>query len=382
MVVSIENNFVPKIQNDTLIIPKGRITIRKEEFLNAYGFSSVLFEGNRVYKIGESAFAGNNDLINVELPDNIIEVSERAFEHCKNLTSVKLPKDLKIINMELFADCPNLQQVIFPKKIYEIGYEAFLNCESLEYVTIPEVKCIQDYAFKNCTSLKSITLCDNIEEIGEYAFYGCDNLEEILFRGKNIIEYLDERGTITKDMEEIAEDIRLSKEDTMKIYSKLFATTPDILAKDINDTFNNQYAKNRLIIKTPSASTFEISMLVLKDGVYLDYYYSTNNGIKEKISKAPITEFDLDLFINCMQNMLFNESLTENSTQLFYMCPVAALEPTEISFEDLQSSLDKLKETRDIEMFCREIGIYPITTNRTQTLEESKLQAPEYDDLE
>ena len=58
--------------------------------------------------IGEKAFADNDDIVSVKIPDTVEEIKARAFARCKNLESIKGGKMLKKIDAVVFVNSPKL----------------------------------------------------------------------------------------------------------------------------------------------------------------------------------------------------------------------------------------------------------------------------------
>jgi len=68
------------------VLPAGTVTIREEAFMGTAVEEYVLPEGVEV--IGSRAFAGNNNLKLINIPDSVTEISADAFEGCDNLTII------------------------------------------------------------------------------------------------------------------------------------------------------------------------------------------------------------------------------------------------------------------------------------------------------
>lgn len=106
--------------------------------------------GDRVTKIRARAFAGNNNLISVQIPETVQVIGEGAFEQCKNLESVNLPSKITIIHSYTFSGCEKLKGVEIPAGVYHIGEEAFADCVSFESIVIPaSVTKIGAFAFRD-----------------------------------------------------------------------------------------------------------------------------------------------------------------------------------------------------------------------------------------
>ena len=83
------------------------------------------------------AFAENETLQSVVLPDTLTSIGDMTFVGCPNLASVTIPDGVKEIGDMAFGGC-GLTSVTIPGSVKEIGAAAFMGCQSLTEVTLPE----------------------------------------------------------------------------------------------------------------------------------------------------------------------------------------------------------------------------------------------------
>lgn len=168
--------------------------------------------GNKVTKIGWSAFEWCENIVNVNIPNTVTSIDSYAFSACSNLKNITFSNNLKKIDYASFSGCTSLTSVSFPASLTEIGRRAFrdceklasaslnngliniddsafYNCKSLSNINIPNsVKNIEDQAFENCTSLKTVSIGYGTENVTTYyysAFAGCSSLESITIHSNN-----------------------------------------------------------------------------------------------------------------------------------------------------------------------------------------------------
>ena len=185
---------------------------------DAYGsyinvaFNTVIIERG-VTSIGEEAFWGCDNIIEITIPYTVENIGKRAFWGCDALTYINteygyytsengvlfknkdtlvycaktqrgmyvIPNTVTNIEEDAFEDCKNLISIIIPNSVKSIGCGAFRGCENLTSIIIPEsVTRIEGEAFCGCKSLISIAIPNSVTSIGEYAFYGCNNLKSII----------------------------------------------------------------------------------------------------------------------------------------------------------------------------------------------------------
>ncbi len=114
------------------------------------------FEGGS-YAIHRDAFAYNDAIVEVTVPDSVTSLGMEAFYTCRNLERVTLGDGVKSVGAYAFTNCDRLSGVDLGKGVEEI----------------------QTFAFAFCRSLVSLTLPERLQSIGEKAFNDCHKLVEI-----------------------------------------------------------------------------------------------------------------------------------------------------------------------------------------------------------
>lgn len=90
--------------------------------------------GNGVKSLGERAFEGCFDLVEVTCGNGLTSIEEYAFRECVALTSVSLPESLLTIGESAFSQCSALTEFTIPSGVEEIGQNAFQICQKLSAV--------------------------------------------------------------------------------------------------------------------------------------------------------------------------------------------------------------------------------------------------------
>jgi hypothetical protein len=114
----------------------------------------------------------------VTIPDSIYgfpvtAIGGNAFANNDSLTSIVIPNSVTNIGVEAFYNCAGLASVTMPNGIISIGAEAFYNCASLASVAFPQsLASIGAGAFDNCLSLTSLVFSGNEPTLGNAAFAG------------------------------------------------------------------------------------------------------------------------------------------------------------------------------------------------------------------
>lgn len=186
-----------------------------------------VIDGHVVTKIAEEAFAGNETLQSVYIPDSVTSIGDHAFYNCFNLVEVEgaasaiyvgqeilegtqwqasCETDLAVLSgriavdviyenasvvipdgVEVLADCLFLEnetvvQVEMPKSVLYVGNSCFACCTALADVHLSSgLRQIRDSAFYECTALELAEFPNTLISIGNQAFYGCTAIDSISF---------------------------------------------------------------------------------------------------------------------------------------------------------------------------------------------------------
>ena len=164
------------------------------EISSYYGTASELeipgeYEGQPVVSIGDSAFAGCEELVSVTVPESVKSIGMSAFRDCYGLKSLSVPDGVMYIGSYAFDDCNRLQY-----NEYEDAY--YLGNEKNPYVVLVETKYISkiaynihpettrvicDSAFAVCETLNNVTIPESVKYIYGYAFSECSLLTDVVF---------------------------------------------------------------------------------------------------------------------------------------------------------------------------------------------------------
>ena len=140
---------------------------------------SVKF-GNNLNAIGDSAFAFNTELKEIELPEELETIGKKAFFYCKGMEKIVFNDKLVSLGESAFVNCFSLMSVELPDSINSIGKSAFESCDALASVKLPDsLSRIEDYTFLGCDALTEINFGNSLEYIGNRAFAYCDQLNGI-----------------------------------------------------------------------------------------------------------------------------------------------------------------------------------------------------------
>ncbi len=131
-------------------------------------------DGLPVKSAGDNAFAGNQNITSIKLPDTLTSIGKGAFWGDTALTSITIPDGVTQIKDETFLNCMSLSNVFLPDTLKSIGVRAFYNCNNMISVKIPEsVNKIGSQAFDSCRQLRYINVPDGVTILEQGVFSNC-----------------------------------------------------------------------------------------------------------------------------------------------------------------------------------------------------------------
>ncbi len=116
--------------------------------------------------IGSEAFAGNDKLNVVYLPETVKIIEERAFAGSSIRKLFAHQSVLEEISESAFAECHGLIQVDLPRSLATVAKNAFYYCEALKTVNFRgNTQNIDEFAFDACEKVTIRTDSENLHVI-------------------------------------------------------------------------------------------------------------------------------------------------------------------------------------------------------------------------
>lgn len=192
-------DLIRKIQAQIL----GNFLISGTVLLEYRGSEERVVVPDGITVIGERAFAGNEAVDRVILPESVEFIEEGAFCDCLVLQTINFPSGIKKIGNSAFENCVKLIRAILPEELTEIKPGTFNRCRLLNEVHFGNhLQKIGDSAFYGCCKLKEATLPHDLKIIGSMAFYQCSSLREIvlppsvIYLGSNVFTHSGIRNAV------------------------------------------------------------------------------------------------------------------------------------------------------------------------------------------
>lgn len=121
-----------------------------EEYVGPGGLVVIPSEidGEAIHEIAARAFFKNLDISGVIIPEGIEKIGNNAFEGCANLVELELPYSLYYLGATVFGSCIGIEKVVIPSGVTVVPYGTFTGCNAL----------------------KDIKFSNGVEEIHQFAF--------------------------------------------------------------------------------------------------------------------------------------------------------------------------------------------------------------------
>lgn len=160
----------------TVIIPEGVKKIGAYAFANLTALEKVVLP-TTLEAIEYGAFYGCVKLTEVEGIEHVKLINKEAFFGC-NLTDTLSLDSAHAISDYAFAGNEYLKEVILPETLRSIGAYAFYQDKRIEKVTINAVKVKYGaYVFADCSAITELSINSAVIPTG--AFSGCSSLEQL-----------------------------------------------------------------------------------------------------------------------------------------------------------------------------------------------------------
>ena len=154
---------------EEIVLPSTLTEIDYGAFYGCKKLTKITFSGeNNLKIINKEAFAGCDITGQLDLPSAYV-ISDYAFANNQNLTGIKLPETLQTIGAYAFANCAKLSKVDINADKVKFGDYAFLGCTALTNFEVNS-SLIPAGMFYRCTNLKEVTIGPDVKAINEFAF--------------------------------------------------------------------------------------------------------------------------------------------------------------------------------------------------------------------
>ena len=166
---SIDGVLYDKNQDEVLCFPTAKSPVAIKDTISYIGddaYSSCKYFGE-----------------NLIIPENIIRIGSSAFSVIDNLKTVTLGSNVTVMGQGAFAGCLNLVEVNLNEVLTSISPYCF-ECSNIASLSLPSsITSIGKYAFESCQLLESLTINRGLTSIGDDVFQHCDNLSALNYEG-------------------------------------------------------------------------------------------------------------------------------------------------------------------------------------------------------
>ncbi len=312
------------------------------EILDYSGEDTVLLipqelDGIKVTSIFDSAFAYNETLKNVVIPEGIISIGDHAFVECVSIETIVLPESLIWLGNGAFQGCVLLEKAELPAGIVHIGWNPFDRCDSLSLIelseknnyysvqngvlydlqeyklitypaglngatyTIPDwIVSIELAAFSENGALQEVTIPDSVSEMAGNPFCGCISLRKMNISSHNLFYEVKNGSLYYKLSNELIAYLWGKNDDTYKVSSGTYSIAQEAFYKHKE---LNQIELPKSIVKIGQAAFAESGLISIKlpDAIQTleDSTFSGCENLTEVLLPSKLTAIGNQVFYRC-----------------------------------------------------------------------------------
>ena len=183
---------------EEVVLPSTLTHIDQNAFDGCTNLKKITFSGENNLKIINFGAFRNCDLQgDLDLPSAYV-VADYAFAGNEDLTSISLPDTLQSIGAYAFEDCEKLSQVDIAAKVVKFGVYAFKGCASLTKFDV-NTSLIPAGMFYMCKNLTEVTIGPDVNSINEFAFNGTNISNYVVLEGNTAFKVQNEDYIVSAD---------------------------------------------------------------------------------------------------------------------------------------------------------------------------------------
>jgi hypothetical protein len=286
--------------------------------------------------IGEEAFAYNNGLTSVDIPNTVTIVENYAFLQCSSLETITIPKSVTSIGLLAFlgksikairVDIGNMHYKSMDGVLYSKDSSVLIKYPSaktdLSYTVPDTVVTISASAFYQSNNLISIVIGSNVKEIQDAAFSECQNLSSLYLPrsvttiGKEILLHCNSLKSV---------DVEPSNTSYSSIDGVLYGREETILIQyPIGKTNKNFIALNSVRTIGSSAFAFceSLESVKLPAGIVMieDYAFMKCTNLNKINFPSELISIGVGAFIETnLTEVVLPRTIESIGTRIFYRC--------------------------------------------------------------
>ena len=125
-------------------------------FYNSIKLVSIILP-ETITTIGESTFEGCVNLVNVNIPSKVTIIPSKAFFACENVPEFNIPINVTEIGEAAFSNCKKITSILIPNSVNVIQDSAFSDCD-LNSLSIYKIPQLGNNIFSNNDNLNTVNI--------------------------------------------------------------------------------------------------------------------------------------------------------------------------------------------------------------------------------
>jgi len=169
------------------------VTVVPKDMFAWSGITEVVFEGNSIKEIQESAFERCERIVTLNIPEGVTSVGINIISHCDGLKELTIPSTLTDITSYAFGYAYGLEKIYYNATNAKINGNVLMSANSVFGYTALYSTCTV-YIGENVKSLPDNTFRDskisyivfngaNVKNTGKCSFHDCQQLKSVVYPG-------------------------------------------------------------------------------------------------------------------------------------------------------------------------------------------------------
>lgn len=347
LVTAVAVTQVPVSDVEAVVATASDFEMDGNKLVKYSGTDEVVSIPDGVKIIGEEAFAGNDNLVRVDIGNQVKAVDYRAFAECDNLRTIIVEDGVEEIGTAAFSNNKELVNVSLGADVKKLGSGVFAGDNHLETLSLSEdnnhlhysngilydaeetkvyalmpaykkgaytfpstVREIMGYAFWGNPYLEKVTLGSGLSEVPAYAFSNCLNLRDVEIP-------MSVKGIGAKAFEDCVNLTSVSLPESMlQISESAFDGCPKVEFTAAPGTYGAEYAASRKTSEVDEVEYEDVqdAQVIGADAISEDVEQEESSVLEDNSSEEEMPAASPESEMESVTEVINNETLLGQSS--------------------------------------------------------------------